>query len=225
VNGSWPDQPSHIRAFLNPCLTSDELTEGRALAASKPFGYPFRLLFVGRLEEPKGVSRALEILARLDAKGFSVALDFVGDGPARVELERTVIARGLQRQVTFHGWQPRSAISRLYATAHLLLFPSSASEGWPKVLSEAMGYGAIPVASRISSIPEYLLRFDIGTVADPDDIDGFVNGVIEYLRAPERWQSESARAVVAAAEFSYAEHVRRVSLMLGLDGTLPPREA
>ena len=99
-----------------------------------------------------------------------------------------------------------------------MLFPSR-SEGWPKVLSEAMAFGVVPVASRVSSIPEYLLSFGIGTVADPNDIEGFVDGVLTYVNAPERWRRESPRAVTAAAEFTYSRYLTRVREMLVLEST------
>jgi phosphatidylinositol alpha-1,6-mannosyltransferase len=218
VNGTWPDQPAHVRAFLNPCLTDRELAEGRSVAAAKSFGYPVRLLFVGRLEDAKGVHRALEVLIRLSRRGLAVRLDLVGDGPARGELERRASAAGVRSLVAMHGWQPRGAISALYASAHLMLFPSSASEGWPKVLSEAMAFGVVPVASRISSIPEYLLRFDIGTVADPHDVNGFVDCVLTYINDPERWRRESIRASVAAEDFTYPNYLQRVASLLNMDG-------
>ncbi|HUO52959.1 MAG TPA: glycosyltransferase family 4 protein, partial [Gemmatimonadaceae bacterium] len=72
VNGEWPGQPAHVRSFLNPSLTNEELAAGRAAAAVKTFDYPVRLLFVGRLEEAKGVRCALDALVRLNRKGYAV---------------------------------------------------------------------------------------------------------------------------------------------------------
>ncbi len=54
VNGNWPDQPAHVRAFLNPCLSEEELRDGAAKGASKELSAPLRLLFVGQVVESKG---------------------------------------------------------------------------------------------------------------------------------------------------------------------------
>ena len=121
--------------------------------------------------------------------------------------------RGIAESLTFHGWLPHGTLAPRYSEAHLMLFPSR-SEGWPKVLSEAMAFGVVPVASRVSSIPEYLVKFGIGTVADPEDVNGFVDGVLDYVNAPERWRAESPKAVKAAEGFTYAKYVERVSAML-----------
>jgi phosphatidylinositol alpha-1,6-mannosyltransferase len=213
VNGNWPGQLPHVRSFLNPCFTDTELAAARVAAAAKQFQYPVQLLFVGRLEQGKGVFRALEVLTRLSRKGFAVRLDLVGDGPARGELERMAREQGVSELIRFQGWVPHGALAPHYAAAHLMLFPSR-SEGWPKVLSEAMAFGVIPVASRVSSIPEYLLRFDIGTVADPEDVNGFVEGVLAYVNAPERWRRESPRAVKAAESFTYSRYLEAVASLL-----------
>jgi glycosyltransferase involved in cell wall biosynthesis len=217
VNGNWPGQPAHVRAFLNPSLTDAELEQGRAAAAKKEFGYPVRMLFVGRLEEAKGVGCALEVLTRLIRRGYAVRLEFVGDGPMREELERLARENDIADSLTFHGWLPHGTLAPMYAAAHLMLFPSR-SEGWPKVLSEAMAFGVVPVASRVSSIPEYLVKFGIGTVADPEDVNGFVEGVLQYVNAPERWRAESPKAVKAAEGFTYARYLERVSAMLREQG-------
>jgi glycosyltransferase involved in cell wall biosynthesis len=156
------------------------------------------------------------VLTRLSRLGFAVELEFVGDGPSRIELERLARERGVAGLLRFAGWVPHGALAPHYASAHLMLFPSR-SEGWPKVLSEAMAFGVVPVASRVSSIPEYLLRFDIGTVAEPDDVEGFVQGVLSYVNAPERWTGESPRASKAAEDFTYARYLERVQLMLELE--------
>jgi phosphatidylinositol alpha-1,6-mannosyltransferase len=216
VNGNWPEQPAHVHAFLNPCLTDQELAAGQTAASAKQFDYPVRMLFVGRLEEAKGVQCALDVLTRLSRLGFAVQLELVGDGPARPELERLARERGVSELLTFAGWVPHGALAPHYAKAHLMLFPSR-SEGWPKVLSEAMAFGVVPVASRVSSIPEYLVRFDIGTVADPDDIEGFVDGVRGYLNAPDRWRHESPMASAAAAEFTYDRYLGSVRTLLALN--------
>src|SRR5262249_37246445 len=150
----------HITAFVNPCLTRNELREARSLSATKPPLSPVRLIFIGQVNEKKGVGRALEIVKRLVDQGLVVHFDIIGDGPQRVDFEAQA-AVSLPSCVTFHGWQPRTALGPFLTQAHLMLFPSD-SEGWPKVLSEGMAYGVVPVASDVSSIPQYLRESGTG---------------------------------------------------------------
>jgi glycosyltransferase involved in cell wall biosynthesis len=199
INGSWPDQPPHVRSFLNPCLSEEELAEGRRAAQGKRLNRPLRLAFVGRLEQDKGLPAALEIVTRLRRRGVEAVLEVAGEGPARTPAEG----------VTYHGWLPRPQVGKIYARSQLLLLPSR-SEGWPKVLSEGMAYGVVPVAGAVGSIPELLGRWRTGRALDPSDLDSFVGAVSWYCEYPEAWKEESERGVQAAEQFSYHRYVEAV---------------
>jgi glycosyltransferase involved in cell wall biosynthesis len=216
VNGSWPDQPAHIKSFLNPCLTDEELKLGRAAAARKRLTGPLRLVYVGRLETPKGVGRALQILSRLRQQDCAATLDLVGDGPERTQFEAAAKSLGLDGLTHFHGWLPRPALEPLYAQSHVMLFPSGSSEGWPKVLSEAMAYGAVPVAGQVSCIPQFLKSFKTGHALPAENIEAFTETILHYHQHPLAWKDHSDNAVEAAALFSYPRYLEAVRTLLGL---------
>jgi glycosyltransferase involved in cell wall biosynthesis len=219
VNGRWSAQPQHVKSFYNPCLTDEELTEASLSALNKQLAIPIRLLFVGRLEHEKGVARALHILALLEKYGLDARLDLIGDGPDRRDFEHLALELDIRNRVEFHGWLPRTSLDPLYRHAHMMLFPSSSSEGWPKVLSEAMAYGVVPVASNVSSIPQYLQRFRTGWALPPDDLQGFVETIIRYSAHPDAWRIESQHAVRAAPLFGYKNYLRAVCELLGIGET------
>ena len=216
VNGKWPNQPSHIHSFLNPCLTDRELIDARTTAAGKQLTRPLRLLFVGRLEAAKGVARVLQIFSRLHRAGVSASLDLVGDGPEREVHERLASDLGVDHLTTFHGWLSRPDLAPLYARSHIIIFPSACSEGWPKVLSEAMAYGVVPVSSNVSSIPQYLKVFETGQTFDADDVAGFAGAIALYYSRPERWKEESEKGVQAAHFFGYSYYLNAVRGLLSL---------
>jgi glycosyltransferase involved in cell wall biosynthesis len=219
VNGEWSEQPVHIHSFLNPCLTDDELIEARVAGLTKELSSPMRLLYVGRIETAKGVGTILKIVARLRQKGLSVSLDLVGDGPERRAFEREAINLDIQSITRFRGWLERSELTPLYRRAHILLLPSE-SEGWPKVVSEAMAYGAVPVASAVGSIPQYLERFGTGTALSPSDLEGYASAISDYVENPDAWKRESVKAVEAASLFTYSNYVGSVRRMLGIVGAV-----
>ena len=55
----------------------------------------------------------------------------------------------------FHGFLERQQVFEIYKKAHFILLPSD-SEGFPKVIAEAMNFGCIPIVSDISSIGQYI---------------------------------------------------------------------
>lgn len=215
VNGHSFGQPRYVRSFYNPCLTEAEIAEGARAGESKHLGERARLLFVGRLEADKGVGVCLDIVSKLLRAGIPTELDLIGDGAERPIFERMSLEKGLQRNVRFHGEMPRQRLGNSYRTAHFVLLPS-ATEGWPKVLSEGMAYGAVPLASSVGSIPEYLNAFGTGRSLGSRDPDAFAAAIQYYWRDPTRWLAESQQAMKAARHFSYSHYLTEVRRLLGL---------
>lgn len=214
INGHWPDQPQHVYSFLNPSLTEKEAQEGREIAAPKELKFPLNFLFVGRIEAAKGVGRLLQVVEELNKHNLQLVLHLVGDGPERPTFERWCHKQGIASQVNFHGWLPRPVIADFYAKAHFLLFPSSASEGWPKVLSEAMASGVVPLAGAVSSIPQILAETGAGIALPPLDVNAFVNEILAYVAHPDRWKAASRAGVAAAPKFTYQHYLHELRRVL-----------
>ncbi len=106
-----------------------------------------QLLFVGRLEEYKGVQFILDAMRQIP----DVSLLVVGEGSYRAQLEAA--AQGLD--VQFAGFQ--SDLSRYYKDATIFINPSVGPEGLPLVSLEAMAHGLpclfsdLPVHREISA--------------------------------------------------------------------------
>jgi glycosyltransferase involved in cell wall biosynthesis len=220
VNGNFEAQPSHVRTFYNPCLGEAELALAARLVLGKPSMPPQRLLFVGSITANKGVLRALDIVRRVRDAGVRVTLEVVGDGEEMPLLKRGIAEHGMGGLVTLHGWLPRTALGEVYARNHLLLMTST-SEGWPKVLSEAMAYGVVPIASAISCVPQYFREFQVGRTAPCAAPAEFAQAAVDYARDPGMWRMESQRAMAAAKRFTYRHYLRQVQELLWGKRTVP----
>lgn len=202
VNGRWPDQPAHVFTFNNPSLTDEELEAGRRAAEGKRLSLPLELVFVGALNDAKGVGRVLATALALRERGVPFRLRLLGDGPDRPRYEAWAAERDL-RDVVFHGWVSREEVGRYDAAAHFILHPSLSSEGWPKALSEAMAYGAVPIASAISSMPQILAASGAGVALPAEDTDGAAAAIVDYVNNPDSWLAASRAGVAAAPQFGY----------------------
>ena len=156
INGQWKDQPSHCLSFENPCLTDSELESGNQLIKDKalPDGQ-FDLCFVGRLEEAKGIGRfikAVTALGELNQNKINV-IRIIGDGPSTGQYYEMTKKSNINFQ--FLGLVSRTKVHDIFKKSHAIILPS-ASEGFPKVIAEAMNYGCLPVVSNVSSIAEYI---------------------------------------------------------------------
>jgi glycosyltransferase involved in cell wall biosynthesis len=153
VNGKWLNQLPHIYSFENPCLTEDQLTNGIEIIKRKKIISPFKFIFIGRLDDEKGIKRIMEAL-KIYSNELVESVDFIGDGEKLLEYQEDL--RFLGDKIHFHSSLSNKDIHRLLAESHFLLLPSTASEGFPKVIAEASCYGCIPIVSNISSIGQYI---------------------------------------------------------------------
>jgi glycosyltransferase involved in cell wall biosynthesis len=204
VNGHWPDQPSWVRAFDNPTLTAEEVAAGRTSADAKPPGPPYRVVFAGRLERPKGAHLAVEAVRELRERGVDIELDLVGDGPLRSWVEEQAVAAG--SAIRLHGWVRRDQLEEYLTQGHVFLLPTSASEGFPKVIAEAMAFGCVPVTSSVSSIGQVLAETG-GSVVVPEGASwaNAVEDVVLHSR-----QALMSAGLDQVSRFTYATYLHRV---------------
>jgi glycosyltransferase involved in cell wall biosynthesis len=212
VNGSWANQPKYIFSFLNPSFSQSEIVTARKENRSKELSLPIRLVFIGRLEIPKGPHRAIQILHQLIIHKVNARLDIIGDGPMRSDLERDTHKLGLDEYITFHSWLPHDQVKLFLSNMHFILLPT-VSEGWPKVLSEAMAYGCVPIASDVSSIPQILDQTGAGLYCQPDDIQAFTQAVVSLVKKPDDWKIHSLAGISAAPLFSYENYLLKLDEM------------
>jgi glycosyltransferase involved in cell wall biosynthesis len=213
VNGRWPNQPEHVHSLVNPSFSQKELEQAIASVAGKRLCRPVRLLFAGRLEETKGVLRVVEIATELIRRGLDVIVDLAGDGPDRDRVLSLVERKGLCDAIRLHGWLSREALADLYRACHFVVLPSL-SEGWPKVLSEGMAHGAVPVASAVSSIGQVLAETQAGIALPTLDIEAYASAIERLVQNPDEWQRLAERGQEAAAAFTYEVYVERIMRIL-----------
>jgi glycosyltransferase involved in cell wall biosynthesis len=213
VNGLWPHQPSHIYSFLNPSLTDEDIRDGRIAASRKEISYPIRMLYVGRVERSKGTGTFIHIVSKLRRLGIDLEADIIGDGPEKSHFEQLSLDLGLTTLIKFHGWLPKSEINAFYSRAHFLLLPTEASEGWPKVLSEAMAFGVVPFAGAVSSIPQILADTGAGLAIPPLDAKSFVNSILDFVVHPKKWELSSNAGLKIASQFTYEHYLQSIRNM------------
>ncbi len=205
VNGKWMKQPDHVHHFINPCLTKTEIDFAEKIP-EKSLALPLNLLFVGRTEEVKGLRQALEICADLKNNQIEFKLDVIGDGPERPYFEKMAHELNLADYVSWKGWLNREAIRPFYAAGHFLLLPSH-TEGWPKVIGEAMAYGVVPVASKAGSIPQVLSEARCGASIPYQETKAYYQALVDYIHNPQKWQSESRNGRHFSKQFTYEGYI------------------
>ncbi|WP_203293106.1 glycosyltransferase family 4 protein [Luteirhabdus pelagi] len=192
VYGEWPAQSKNILPFFTATYKEDKKEE----IEEKNFFPPWRFLFVGTLSPGKRPMYALKLIEALYKKGIAVSLDVYGDGVKRNVLEQYSSANGLTDLVSFHGNQSAAMIEKAYKESHFLMLPSQ-SEGWPKVIAEAMFFGLVPIATPISCVPWMLDNENRGILLSLS-LKTDTDRIAAVLKTPEDLRSKS----LAAKEWS-----------------------
>nr|WP_269468228.1 glycosyltransferase [Gaetbulibacter sp. NE] len=184
INGRWEGQPKHCLTFENPCLTEAEVALGATYSASREWPTVWNFCYVGRLESEKGVGRILDAFKALsaDEKAKIGTLHLVGDGPERSQFE--AISKEIGVTVVFHGFLPRTKVFTIYKQCHGFIMPTTASEGFPKVIAEAMNFGCIPLVSNISAIGHYIHAKN-GFLISPVETDVVVDCITQFINLDE----------------------------------------
>ncbi|MBY0587857.1 glycosyltransferase family 4 protein [bacterium] len=155
---------------------------------------PIRLLYVGRIEQTqKRVFDMPLILDRLVARGVPVELTIIGDGPARAMLEEKARHHFDAGRILCMGTIPNNEMSARYREADLFLL-TSAFEGLPVSLLEAMAHGCVPVVTRVESgVSQVIEPGRNGELVDVGNIETFADRIEDLFRRPER-REELARS-------------------------------
>jgi len=163
-------------------------------------------IFVGRIEEEKGI---LYLLDRWPAVREILGVDelrIVGDGALRPEIE-AIIATGKAPGVRYVGRLSLAETAQEMGRAAYALVPSLWAEPFGTVALEALAAGAMVVLSNRGGMSEG--TGDLGFVFDPDDEKDFESALVRARRLRESLlSSDEERANYDAA---VARHIARFS--------------
>jgi phosphatidylinositol alpha-mannosyltransferase len=126
------------------------------------------LLFVGRLEQRKGLPALLEAYAELRRRRPNVRLVVVGDGPGRWGYEKYVEAEAIP-DVLFMGHVASEMLPRCYASADVFCAPAVGRESFGIVLLEAMASGVPVLASAIPGFSQVITHGQTGMLVATGD--------------------------------------------------------
>ncbi len=132
-----------------------------------------RLLFVGRLNQQKGIADLVEALAQT---GVAVDLDVVGDGPDRAALAARAAALNVVHRIVWHGALPQPRLVPLYQQAAAVVMPST-EEGLGLVAVEASLCETPVVAYASGGTTDVVIDGVTGMLVQPGDIGGLAAGI------------------------------------------------
>jgi len=171
------------------------------------------VLYVGRLQEIKGVSVLLRALVRVRLRHPALGLLVVGYGEREAALRDETRELGLGAAVRFGGARGSDDVARALRGCRVCVVPSlqladGRVEGMPTVVAEALAAGARLVATATGGIPEVVRDGENGWLCPPGDPEALAAAVLRALDAPDA-AAVAARGCESAAPFDWAQVAQR----------------
>lgn len=168
-----------------------------------------RVLFLGRLEEPrKGLAVALQAFARAAAERPEVVLDVAGPGDLDVVLRSlpAPLPDDVRRRVRALGPVALPRKAELLAQADVVLAPQIGGESFGIVVAEAMAAGAAVMGSDLPAFRRLLGDGECGVVVPRGDVEAWGRALGDLLDDPSRRRVLGGRARQAVAHLDW-DHV------------------
>tara|TARA_Y100000385_G_C13055206_1_gene621633 strand:+ start:516 stop:1622 length:1107 start_codon:yes stop_codon:yes gene_type:complete len=147
------------------------------VVASKNVDTFRNFLFVGRIENDKGIRELVSLSAKLDQFYNDYTLNLVGGGP-EINAYRTVKDNEYRSpNLIYHGFiSNRSQLKSFYETADAFIFPTY-HEGFPRVLYEAMAKGLPIITTGVGGIPALMIHENNCLMIDKESVDSLYDAI------------------------------------------------
>ena len=190
VYGEWEHQSKNIFPFFTASYKKEEITE----IPNKNFSDVIRFIFVGTFSEGKQPLLSVKTIERLLSKNKDVQLDMYGEGEKSNEVKKYIIENKLENNVFLHGNKPKETVKKAFIEAHFLIFISK-SEGWPKVVAEAMFWKCLPISTNVSCVAFMLAYGKRCTVVESNVlVEDLVTIINQYLENEDFYQEKALLA-------------------------------
>lgn len=140
------------------------------------------VICIAELHERKGQKYLLEAVPEVVAKFPNVKFVFVGEGPARKNLEKLTKRLKIENHVVFTGRQ--EGIPGLLKSSDIFVLPSR-REAFGLVNLEAMLSPLPVVATRVGGIPEIVVNEKTGILVDAESAETLAQALIKLIRNPK----------------------------------------
>jgi glycosyltransferase involved in cell wall biosynthesis len=190
--------PCGVGKEFNPeCIPLAPVEAKRILGFQGPF-----LLYVGNLKPHKNVPVLLRALAQLrwDKKLHHSLLIIGDDARWKPSVVDECVRLGIQNCVVFLSRISQKLLPRIYASADVLVMPSTV-EGFGLPVLEAMACGTPVVASSAASLPE--VAGDAALYFDPAHPEELAVQIERILQSRELERSQRSKGIQRAKQFSW----------------------
>lgn len=177
----------------------------------------FDFIYIGRLEDYKGVHRIIEAMRNLALVHKTASLAIVGYGSQEQQLKSMVSDLGLSSNVSFHGFQ-KDTRSWLWRARVFVM--ASEIEGLPCALMEAMSCGMVCISSLVGNISDIIEDGISGYGFVSDDVERLLQLMLSTFAGDDQQKviRKKAREIIREEHSYYstmASWEKELSVIVG----------
>ena len=196
VYGEWENQTKNIKPFFTATYSQNEISP----ITPTNLDSEIKFLFAGTLSEGKRPLYAIQLVQELHKKGIKAQLDICGEGYLKQQLQQYISQNNLSNFVALKGNRSKEDLLQAYQKAHFLILASK-SEGWPKVVAEAMFWGCVPLATPISCVNNMLDHENRGLLLTTN-VEKDTQKVLDLINNPKEYHKKAQNAVSWSQQYT-----------------------
>jgi glycosyltransferase involved in cell wall biosynthesis len=178
-------------------------------------GHAKVLLYLGWLEEYKGIFDLIEAIRLIREKTGDLKVHVYGSGKAEKKAVSLCHKYGLEEIIIFKGRANKAQRLEALANADIYVLPSH-TEGFPNALLEAMASGIPSIACNVGGVSEIVIPGETGLLVEPRDVESLSNAIYELhtnkdLRAKF---SENSKNIIATKNSLEIAEAKFLELLL-----------
>ncbi len=196
----FPDCTSKIKII--PMGIDIELFKKRNVEKSLVYLKNKILLFVGRLNEQKGLQFLIDAMPKIIKNEPSVKLLVIGEGAYKKKLQQMATSKNANAYIEFLGALPHKEIAYYYNIADIFVMPSMSTkigtEALGLALLEAMASGCAVIGTNVGGIPYIIKNGYNGMLVEQKNSNALAKAIIMLIKDKKK----SERLSRNAAEFA-----------------------
>lgn len=164
-----------------------------------------RVIFVGSLNQRKGLSYLASALRELQDKNYNI--EFIVSG--RGIIDKDLVLKYDLKNVSFRLNIPREELVQLYHSADLFVFPSLC-EGFGHVILEAMSCGVPVLTTPNTSGPDIITGGEDGFIVPVRNVEQIVQRISELYHDPAKNIAMGVKAANTASQYTWENFRKRI---------------
>lgn len=146
---------------------------------NNPRNFKYDFVYVGALNRVKRIDILINSIELIKNKyNFEVKVCLVGDGELRIDYEKMIAEKGLNKQFDLVGNQNNVEDYLIQSKAFIM---TSEFEGLPQAMLEALACGLPVIMPNISNIPDYAIDGYNALLVEPLDVEGFADAIYKLM--------------------------------------------